>query len=417
MKKILALLACVYLTVHLTACTSEEGDTGGLPGPDDQAQVGTGETGGLEPIPGQDPSKPRDEFGEFDNDPNPPAPGGQPNAEATPPPMESDPVPPGTGEAMLPPGGEPGIQPEATPAPVIVQATPTPEPIAPPPPEVQPAPPADGAPPVKPHVAAVYKKVETVPFRREDQLLNAVYVARPNDTYKSIAQKIFSDGSKQKQLKKLNPNIMTAHTGDKIYYNSPQRPNDDQVVKTFYEDLGMPPEAYLTREGDDLKKVAKELLGFDNAWKEVWATNTVESKGKLTAGQELRYWKAADTGLPPKVQPLPTPMPIAQATPEPTPEMAPPPPTPIPEATPVQAAVTPAPTVEPPPPPPPPKPIVSKPTPVASPTPIGGIDEDTLYALAGGALFLIGVTAIIVVRKRKQQSEMAAAFNDTQVGT
>lgn len=45
------------------------------------------------------------------------------------------------------------------------------------------------------------------------------------------------------------------------------------------------------------------------------------------------------------------------------------------------------------------------------------MDNDTLMALAGAGILFVGFAALMVIRKRKQQREMAAAFNDTQVGT
>jgi LPXTG-motif cell wall-anchored protein len=45
------------------------------------------------------------------------------------------------------------------------------------------------------------------------------------------------------------------------------------------------------------------------------------------------------------------------------------------------------------------------------------MDNDMVMALGGGGILLVGFVAMMVLRKRKQAKEMAAAFNETQVGT
>lgn len=278
---------------------------------------------------------------------------------------------------------------------------------------------------------ASLKKVEATPFSRNGILLNAVYVARPKDSYKSISKMIYGSDSKAKELKKANPSMATPKAGNKIYYNSPTRPTDDQKVLVYYEDSGMTPDVYVAKEGDDLRKVSKELLGYDKAWQEVWATNSIESKGRLMAGTELRYWKSAPMSATP-----PPEMPPVAANPEPVHEMMPPPempatapvamnemppPPPMPELPPQAAATAPPPDLPPPPPPemsppPPPPPVAKKPTTDAH-AENGGMDNDLMMSLAGAGILAAGVAAMIMVRKRRQQKEMSSAFNDTQVGT
>jgi hypothetical protein len=278
-----------------------------------------------------------------------------------------------------------------------------------------------------------YQKVKTAPFTEGGQLLNAVYIARPKDSFKSVAKMIYGDDKKNKDLKKANPGLSSLKTGDKVYYNSPQRPTDDQKMASYYEDSGMMPETYVTKEGDDLKKVSKNLMGFDNAWKEVYALNTVESKTELPAGTELKYWKpapatvdlAANSSMPStnemppsNMGEMPPPPPVAELPPPPPIAELPPPP-------PVQAVAPPAPPVAELPPPPPPEPVAPPPPPppvakktVPKEAPVeGGMDNDMVMALGGGGILLVGLVAIMVLRKRKQAKEMAAAFNETQVGT
>ena len=292
----------------------------------------------------------------------------------------------------------------------------------------------------KPKVTASLKKVEASPMTRSKVLLNAVYVARPGDTYKKISEMIYGNTSKQKELKKVNSSISKPRPGDKIYYNSPIRPTDDTKMLTFYEDAGMVPEVYVAQEGDNLKKVSKNLLGYDNAWKEVWAMNSVESKDTLAAGTELRYWKSA----PAPVAPPPTEMPtapsteIAAQTPPPTeqtamPDLPPPPPAnelppptmaanEMPQTPPSEMAPPPPPPANELPPPPPPEAVnPPPPPPVAKKTPTMGLeegmDQDMMMALGAAGIVAAGLALMIIIRKRRQNRDMATAFNDTQVGT
>jgi LPXTG-motif cell wall-anchored protein len=313
------------------------------------------------------------------------------------------------------------------------------------------------APESKPKVSL--QKIESAPIHREGILLNAVYIARPGDNYKKISKMIYGSEDKAKELKKVNPSVKP-RVGDKIYYNSPVRPADDTKMMTYYEDAGLVPDVYVAQEGDNLKKVSKKLLGHKDAWKEIWATNMIDSKDALPAGTELRYWKSAPTQTvaaapevappaeghgktdvamnnpPPEMAPPPTmpenppqnampdmpappPAPDMHAATPPPPDMAPPPPPqPVAEQPPPPPPQEMAPPPPPPPPdvapPPPPSPVVKK-APQNGET--GGMDNDMIMSLAGAGIIAVGLAAMIIVRKRRQNRDMAQAFNDTQVGT
>lgn len=476
MKKLLTSLVFIILALHFSACTSGDakddaeageetaaldqsldGVDGGDPAmapadapipdapPADLAGDGFTADPGADPAlppadiaaappadPGLDPSL--DTSGDPALPPSDSMAGGAPTDASLPPPDASFSSDPSVSMDPLPPSTE-----ASTPAP--------------PPPEKtelssEPAPmvdkPAGGSGKVS------VKKVESVPYRVDGTLLNAVYIARPGDNYKKISKMIYQDDSKAKELKKLNPGV-TPKVGDKIYYNSPVRPDDEANLKTYYEDAGMMPETYVAQEGDSFRKKSKELLGFDGAWKEVYATNAVDTTGKLSAGTELKYWKAADAApAAPKTE-------LAAAPPPPAPDMSAPPPPPAdmppppdmagappaaaggmeppmppppppdmagapppmdaapPPPPPMDAAPPPPPQVEAPPPPPPPVAKGPKGGPGAE---IGGpMDNDIMLALGAAGLVAILLAGVMVMRKRRQQREMAAAFGDTQVGT
>jgi hypothetical protein len=125
-------------------------------------------------------------------------------------------------------------------------------------------------------------------------------VGRSGDTVKSISEKIYGDVGRQKDLRKWNSFLSRGvKVGDKIYYQSPSNPADMSML-TYYEDVSIPAQHYLSRDGDNIRTISKTLLGHKDSWKEVWVTNPdVESKGDIPAGLNLRYWPAEASGTAP----------------------------------------------------------------------------------------------------------------------
>jgi len=300
------------------------------------------------------------------------------------------------------------------------------------------------------------KKVTAImPYQAKDGgWVNTVYIARPGEKLADISMKIFG-ADKTKEIKGIAENSYlksrSVRPGDKIYYVSPNRPDDSSRTILYYEDMGMVPETYVAKKGESLRKVSKELLGYDNAWKEIWSTNGVESKTSLKDGETLRYWKAgAETMVSTPPMPPPTTAgadvttqpPVATATMEPPPAAPPadasgalpsPPPDaaasmPPPPADPNAVAAT-----APPPPPgddasaaaPPPPPAVEEPPPAdagdgavaeakgqkkldeeaEAEEEAEGLNSDTLMSM--GALgVLLGLLAFVIIRKKKQKSQM-----------
>jgi hypothetical protein len=301
-------------------------------------------------------------------------------------------------------------------------------------------------------------KVKDAAFQKKGALLNRVYLGRAGDTPKSVSKKIYGDASHTKDLTAWNGFLKRGvKTGDKIYYSSSHDPNDTRML-TYYEDVGVQPSTYTTKEGDNIRKVAKQLLGSSDSWKEVWATNaSVESKGDIPAGLELKYWpegaaagaavqmagggkpkKGApgemppDMGLPPDALPpsqasnppseMPTdmqpppPVNVAGNDPQPPTGAQMPPPGPGPASTPNggTAGTTGAPPPDqmvPPPPPPPPvaevPPAPPKPKPKVAAQPAdaadaSATDPDTIMAVGfGGILLLAAAVLFVVIRKNR----------------
>jgi hypothetical protein len=282
------------------------------------------------------------------------------------------------------------------------------------------------------------QKIAATPWKQGKKWINAVYFAHPNDSLESISEKIYGAG-KSVDLSKANPQYASRalKPGDKVYYSSPQRPDDQEKVLTYYDDNNIQSQSYTSQSGDTVKKVAKKILGYDGAWKELWASNEIDSKGEIPEGTTLRYWpydgeKAA----------APAPEKLAEAAPAPAPVEPAPAPAPAPEP-PVAVSPTPPPAENPTPPPPapgsdqaamppPPPPVDTAPppppgvdtagVPPASPTPgehgaepgTTSEEDPMVYAVLG--LAGLAVVALIMIKKKRKQKELEQALNDTQVG-
>lgn len=294
--------------------------------------------------------------------------------------------------------------------------------------------------------SAPLQKVATTPWKVGKTWFNTVYFARPGDSLAGISQMIYG-ADKRKELKKGNPIFSSrdVRPGDKVYYNSPHRPDDSAKLITYYEDNGVAPEVYVAKAGDNIRTVSKEILGYDNAWKEVWSSNAVDSKGEIAEGTELRYWKGGGVAAAPAApvsqeipphQELATSMPqepaipaqteqlppqVAQQDEIPAPppamdeqagtEMAPPPPPPQDLAQDQMA----------PPPPPPPVEAVNPPAPQMAEESLeegGSMDNDTTMALGVVGIAAAGLAGLIVVRKKRKQRELEIqGMDNTHVGT
>lgn len=281
-----------------------------------------------------------------------------------------------------------------------------------------PAPVVDVAPPAG---NIPLQKVKTAPFKKDGILANTVYLGRPEDTVESISQKIYGS-DKSSDLVAVNGFLKRGvKAGDKIYYNSPKRPTDETQMMTYFEDIGAAPQEYEAKEGENIRKISKKLLGFEDAWKEVWSTNAmVESKDSLPEGTKLRYWTSDAVAA---AAPTPPPAEVAENVPPP-PADIPPPPENIPPPPPGAGTTAASNDIPPPPPPepvveapPPPPPIAMEPKtkPAASEEfSMAGLMEnkDTMTIVIGGAVVVIGLLVILAMaRKRRTRID----FGQTQV--
>jgi len=293
------------------------------------------------------------------------------------------------------------------------------------------------------------KKVTTEPWQVGKVWFNTVYFARPGDSLSKISQKIYGNESRVKELKKGNPSLSNnVSPGTKVYYNSPNRSDDSTKVITYFEDNGIPAKTYIAKKGDNIRTVSKDLLGYKNAWQEIWASNAVESKAELDEGTELKYWSdepsatattaaattaptPSDAGMnapppdpgmapPPPIEPPPAPPDMAMNAPPPPPDMgqqAPPPPPPA-EMVPPPPPPPPDVAMAPPPPPPPP---MAPPPPahndVLAGSPLEGMDQDTMMIIGLVGVGMILMVSMFIRNKKRRQREFEQAMNETQVGT
>lgn len=277
-------------------------------------------------------------------------------------------------------------------------------------------------------------KVKTDPFFRNNRLMNAVYIVRPDDSMASISQKIYS-GDRVDEINSDNPHLAKGiDPGDKIYYNSPNRPNDRSSLKFYYDDIGLRPQTYRTVANDNIRRLGVKLLGFGDGWKEIWATNpNIDSKTILPSGMEIQYWTGNEPSvhmamnevttseeLPPSdPQPMETenfeePPPVAEPLPEDSMAMGQvkagnsmgggddlPPEPPLPEA---EVALDP--TLEPEPieVPPMPEPRAATPAVIAQ----ANQQDSSLLTLGAIALLVMASAGLVAIQIKKRKSETAA---------
>lgn len=316
------------------------------------------------------------------------------------------------------------------------------------------------------------KKVAESPWLKNGYNANTVYIVRPGDTMDGISEKIYGNAGRADELYEINPNLRRSmRVGDKVYYNSPQRPNDKATMLTFYEDNNVPSQMYVAQAGDNIRMVSQDLLGDERSWMEIWATNPgVTSKWELSEGTELRYWPtnvAVGGPVAPDDSMMEAEMPVEVPADEPvlaesmdSPDVMPeaempaemnaqketdlpPPAPPMPMGTPQDVADLnnmgeAAGTVEPPPPPPPIEPMgtpslseeaLAPPPPPPPPkakrrkkrkadkSSEGGLqaflsDENNLM-LIGGLLLVVVAGALIIIRKKRLSSRIN--LSETQV--
>ena len=158
------------------------------------------------------------------------------------------------------------------------------------------------------------KKIPTQPWKQDGKWVNTVYIARAGDDLNQVSIKIYGHANLIEELKNFNPFLKRRDpkVGDKIYYNSPNRPKDRVKFSHYYEDNNQTAMTYDIQAGENIRKIATNLLGHKDSWKEIWATNPqVESKGEISETVTVYYWQGSSARMedtpppPPDEQPAP----------------------------------------------------------------------------------------------------------------
>ncbi len=144
------------------------------------------------------------------------------------------------------------------------------------------------------------KKMKTSPYYRGGQLLNALYIVRPGDSIQGINKKIYGTTSPSFDVLAVNRHIRPDNlkVGQKIYYNSPNRPNDRDQMLFFYDDIRSQASRTTASAGSNLRSFSKELFSHKhkNSWMEIYATNPeIVSKWGLNQDQAIRYWPDSES--------------------------------------------------------------------------------------------------------------------------
>ncbi len=116
------------------------------------------------------------------------------------------------------------------------------------------------------------------------------YVVEPGDTLGKIAQRIYGDQKRWRDIANFsgldNPNHI--YPGDLLYYNL------DETSMTFaqtYEGLRRGKE--MVREGDTLAAIAKRVYGKSNLWKHIWRQNdNIDNPDVLQVGMTVYFIEA-----------------------------------------------------------------------------------------------------------------------------
>ena len=176
------------------------------------------------------------------------------------------------------------------------------------------------------------KKIKSSPYQKAGVWVNAVYIAREGETLQSVSNKIFNS-DRVAHLQAINSHLKNrgVKVGDKIYYNSPVRPDDGQQLLFYFVDQGTLPTEYLVEAGKNIRQVSRELLGHPDSWKEIWATNPeLKSKGKLDHSVTIRYFPPG-AGTAAAQAPSEEPQVLEPESVEEVAATDPPPPPPLPE--------------------------------------------------------------------------------------
>lgn len=199
-------------------------------------------------------------------------------------------------------------------------------------------------------------KVAANPFESSGVWMNAYQFVRSNDdSWETLATRAYGSSQQWETLKNWNPGVRLK-PGNIVYYNSPQRPTDQERIRHIADDLGLPLDNVTVNAGDTLSKMAENFYQEPRLWREIAALNpSISRPDWVIPGTALRVMPpnaGAASGLgqsaPPvtggmgslsKVDSLDsTPTPSEKPMNRPTASVTPPAPKPVTIAPPIEAA-------------------------------------------------------------------------------
>lgn len=116
--------------------------------------------------------------------------------------------------------------------------------------------------------------------------LNRFYFVRQGDTRASVAELLYGDKSKAKDLSAWNPGF---RTGKAIYYQSAGNPSDGEM-RSFYQERNVPGEEYVLRSGDWLSKIAQRRFRSPWSWTEIAVTNGIDRPERIARGTKIALY-------------------------------------------------------------------------------------------------------------------------------
>lgn len=129
-------------------------------------------------------------------------------------------------------------------------------------------------------------EIPTAAFTKDGHTFNRFYFVRGGDFAEKVSQILYGNSDKAKDLLAWNGGASNWKPGEVIFYVSPLRPQDTQMM-SFYQEAAITPHHYMVKEGEDIFKIAQDVYGDKRSWKEIAVVNGMKNAHKVEAGSEL----------------------------------------------------------------------------------------------------------------------------------
>lgn len=123
-------------------------------------------------------------------------------------------------------------------------------------------------------------------LNRGGTVLNRFYFVRAGDTRTSVAELLYGDKNRAKDLAKWNAGF---RPGKAIYYQSASNPSDGEM-RSFYQERNVPGEEYVVRPGDWLSRIAQSRFRSPWSWTEIAVTNGIDRPERIAKGTKIALY-------------------------------------------------------------------------------------------------------------------------------